>query len=75
MAQTTTPPAEDATEPIQSFSANDAKASIKITGAFLREDASVGCAVDQFVNLKKLPLRKPDGLEFCAQNSFYNKVN
>lgn len=56
------------------FSADDAKASLSKTGAYVVEDASVGHRVDSFINVENLPFRKVEGLHFCAQNSFYNKV-
>ena len=37
------------------------------------EDASAG--YNDFIHIKGLPFKNPDGLEFCAHNSLYYKVN
>lgn len=75
MAATSSFPAYDAEEPVYSFSANDAKEAIRKTGAYVMEDARAGYRVDEFIYRKKLPLKKADGLTFCAQHSLYDKVN
>jgi hypothetical protein len=64
----------DNDEVVFAFSADDAKKSLSETGAYVVEDASAGHRVDEFINTKGLPFRKVEGLHFCAQNSFYDKV-
>jgi hypothetical protein len=59
---------------IYSFPANDAKIAIREVGSYVKEDASAGCRASEFI-AKVNPLRKVVGLDFCAQNSFYDKVN
>lgn len=56
------------------FPADDAKKSLLETGAYVRDDASAGHRIDDFINIKEFPLRKVEGLDFCAQNSFYDEV-
>ncbi|KAI1357215.1 hypothetical protein F5Y08DRAFT_324789 [Xylaria arbuscula] len=73
MASTTPLPTNNADGSICLFPAKVAKECIKETGAYVMEDASTGCRVDEFINRENLPLRKPNGLEFCARNSLYNK--
>lgn len=66
--------ANDPEQSIYSFSAHDAKESIRKTGAYVMKDAPTGHRVYDFINVRKLPFRKLDGLDFCAQNSLYDKV-
>jgi len=75
MSSTTSLPSDDAEETVYSFSATDAKESIRRTGAYVMEDASAGDRVEEFINEKKLPLKKVEGLTFCARHSLYDKVN
>jgi hypothetical protein len=58
-----------------SFSVNDAKKSLSESGAYVMEDASAGRRVNEFIYTKGLPFREVEGLAFCAQNSFYDKVS
>ncbi len=73
MASTTSDEAEEIDSSLYSISPNDTKESIQKTGAYVKRDASAGDRVMDFI--KQLPIRQPEGLEFCAQNSFYDKVN
>lgn len=57
-----------------SFPVREAQRALSEKGAYVVEDAAAGRRVDDFINAKQLPLRKVDGLAFCAQNSFYDKV-
>lgn len=61
--------------PVFSLSTDDAKEFIRKTGAYVMEDGSAGNRVNDFIYLKKLPFRRLDGLDFCAQNSLYDKVS
>lgn len=55
------------------FSADSARKSIKDAGAYVVKNASIGERVVGFQ--KRLPLKTPQGLEFCAQNSLLNEVS
>lgn len=56
------------------LSVEDTNDLIRNTGAYVKEDVSAGYRVNDFINIKNLPLRRLDGLDFCAQNSLYDKV-
>ncbi|KAI0163858.1 hypothetical protein GGR57DRAFT_489633 [Xylariaceae sp. FL1272] len=73
MASPTVLPTNDADQSLYLFPTNLAKECLKNTGAYVMEDASAGRRVDEFINRQNLPLRKPNGLDFCAQNSLYIK--
>lgn len=66
--------ADDVEESIYSIPAHVAKEHIRENGAYVMEDAAAGHRVNDFINDRKLPLRMPGGLDFCAQNSLYDKV-
>ncbi|KAI0892493.1 hypothetical protein F4806DRAFT_499900 [Annulohypoxylon nitens] len=54
-----------------SFPTHDAIESIRETGAYIVKDALTGERVARFD--RSLPFKTPEGLEFCAENSLYNK--
>lgn len=66
--------AEDAETSIYSFPVGDAKESIRKSGAYAMEDVSAGDRVEEFIS-KRTHLKTPNGLEFCAKNSLYDKVS
>jgi hypothetical protein len=56
------------------FSAEEAKERIAENGAHVVQDAAAGDRLVDFAEKKQLPIRTLDGLNFCAQNSLYDKV-